>query len=95
MGRVEYGRFGLGDDVKETSILVQVIVLDGNFICKVVCGEVVSLVILNKGDLFLWGFGSCLQLGIGEDEDEFLFIKVEGKNLQFEVYEVLEVFVGG
>lgn len=59
MGRVEYGRFGLGEDVKEIIFLVLVVVLEWNFICKIVCGEVVSLVVLSKGDLYLWGFGSC------------------------------------
>ena len=95
MGRAEYGRLGLGDDAKETSTPVQVTALDGNPICKVACGEAVSLAISNKGDLFSWGFGSCLQLGTGEDEDEFLPTKVEGKNLQSEVHEVLEVSAGG
>jgi len=95
MGRAEYGRLGLGDDAKETSTPVQVTALDGYPIQMIACGEAVSLAVTNKGDLFSWGFGSCLQLGTGEDEDEFLPTKVEGKNLQSELHEVLEVSAGG
>lgn len=95
MGRAEYGRLGLGEDAKETSTPVLVAALDSNPICKIACGESVSLAVSSKGDLYSWGFGSCLQLGTGEDEDEFVPVKVEGKNLQSELHKVLEVSAGG
>lgn len=95
MGRAEYGRLGLGEDAKETTSAVLVAALEWNPICKIACGEAVSLAVSNKGDLYSWGFGSCLQLGTGEDEDEFSPVKVEGKNLQSELHEVLGVSAGG
>lgn len=95
MGRAEYGRLGSGEDAKETTSPVLVAALEWNPICKIACGEAVSLAVSNKGDLYSWGFGSCLQLGTGEDEDEFSPVKVEGKNLQSELHEVLGVSAGG
>lgn len=95
MGRAEYGRLGLGEDAKETTSPVLVAALEWNPICKIACGEAVSLAVSSKGDLYSWGFGSCLQLGTGEDEDEFSPVKVEGKNLQSELHEVLGVSAGG
>lgn len=95
MGRSEYGRLGLGNDAKETSTPLQVTALESNPIHKIACGEAVSLAVSLKGDLYSWGFGSCLQLGTGEDEDEFSPTKVEGKNLQSELHEVLGVSAGG
>jgi len=95
MGRAEYGRLGIGDDAKETSIPVQVTALDSSHIHEVACGEAVSFAVSSKGDLYSWGFGSCLQLGTGEDEDEFLPTKVQGKNLQSDLHEVLGVSAGG
>lgn len=95
MGRAEYGRLGLGENVKETSTPVQVTALDSNPIREIACGEAVSLAVSSKGDLYSWGFGSCLQLGTGEDEDEFLPTRVEGKNLQSDLHEVLGVAAGG
>lgn len=95
MGRAEYGRLGLGGDAKETTSPVLVAALEWNPICKIACGEAVSLAVSSKGDLYSWGFGSCLQLGTGEDEDEYSPVKVEGKNLQSEHHEVLGVSAGG
>lgn len=95
MGRAEYGRLGLGEDAKETTSPVLVAALEWNPICKIACGEAVSLAVSSKGDLYSWGFGSCLQLGKGEDEDEYSPVKVEGKNLQSEHHEVLGVSAGG
>ena len=95
MGRAEYGRLGLGEDAKETAMPVQVTALDSNRIQEIACGEAVSLAVSTKGDLYSWGFGSCLQLGTGEDEDECLPTKMEGKNLQSELHEVLGVSAGG
>lgn len=95
IGRAEYGRLGLGEDAKETTSPVLVAALEWNPISKIACGEAVSLAVSSKGDLYSWGFGSCLQLGTGEDEDEFSPVKVEGKNLQSELHEVLGVSAGG
>ncbi|CAH3166002.1 unnamed protein product [Porites lobata] len=95
MGRAEYGRLGVGEDAKETSTPVPVIALDNSPISEIACGEAVSLAVSSKGDLYSWGFGSCLQLGTGEDEDEYLPTKVQGKNLQSDQHEVLGVSAGG
>ncbi|XP_073248600.1 regulator of chromosome condensation-like [Porites lutea] len=95
MGRAEYGRLGVGEDAKETSTPVPVIALDNSPISEIACGEAVSLAVSSKGDLYSWGFGSCLQLGTGEDEDEYLPTKVQGKNLQSDQHEVLGISAGG
>lgn len=95
MGRAEYGRLGLGEDAKETSLPVLVTALESNPIQEIACGEAVSFAVSRSGDLYSWGFGSCLQLGTAEDEDEFLPTKMEGKNLQSELHEVLGISAGG
>lgn len=95
MGRAEYGRLGIGENAEETSTPVEVTALGSSPIREIACGEAVSFAVSSKGDLFSWGFGSCLQLGTGEDDDEFLPTKVEGKNLQSDVHEVLGVAAGG
>ena len=95
MGRAEYGRLGLGEDAKETSLPVKVTALESNPIQDIACGEAVSFAVSCNGDLYSWGFGSCLQLGTGEDEDEFLPTKLEGKNLQSELHKVLGISAGG
>lgn len=95
MGRAEYGRLGLGEDAKETSLPVLVTALESNPIQQIACGEAVSFAVSRNGDLYSWGFGSCLQLGTAEDEDEFLPTKMEGKNLQSELHEVLGISAGG
>ena len=95
MGRAEYGRLGLGEDAKETSLPVLVTALESNPIQEIACGEAVSFALSRNGDLYSWGFGSCLQLGTAEDEDEFLPTKMEGKNLQSELHEVLGISAGG
>lgn len=95
MGRAEYGRLGLGEDAKETSLPVLVTALESNPIQEIACGEAVSFAVSRNGDLYSWGFGSCLQLGTAEDEDEFLPTKMEGKNLQSELHEVLGISAGG
>lgn len=95
MGRAEYGRLGLGEDAKETSLPVKITALESNPIQDIACGEAVSFAVSCNGDLYSWGFGSCLQLGTGEDEDEFLPTKLEGKNLQSELHKVLGISAGG
>ena len=95
IGRAEYGRLGVGEDSKETSTPVQVKSLQSEIIGKIACGEAVSFAVSHSGELYSWGFGSCLQLGTGEDDDEFLPVKVHGKNLQPNIHEVLGVSAGG
>lgn len=95
IGRHEYGRLGLGQDAAEVSEPVQVASLNNENISMVACGEAVSFAISSKGDLFSWGLGSCLQLGTGEEEDAFEPTKVEGRNLQSDIHEVLGISAGG
>ncbi|EDO33245.1 predicted protein [Nematostella vectensis] len=96
LGRADYGRLGLGDGAKETALPAHITSLDNEVIEKVACGECVSFAVSDKGELYSWGMGSCLQLGNGNDEDDVTTpAKVQGKNLNSETHRVLGVSAGG
>lgn len=95
LGRAEYGRLGTGNDAKETTSPVHIASLDNEIISKIACGEVVSFAITDKGELYSFGMGSCLQLGNGDEEDVYVPTKVQGKNLQSDSHRVLGVSAGG
>ncbi|KXJ29973.1 Regulator of chromosome condensation [Exaiptasia diaphana] len=95
LGRADYGRLGIGEGVKESSKPVHVSSLDGEVISKIACGEVVSFAVSEKGDVYSWGMGNCLQLGTGEEDDVHLPTKVQGKSLQSDTHKVLGVSAGG
>ncbi|XP_031558913.1 regulator of chromosome condensation-like [Actinia tenebrosa] len=95
LGRAEYGRLGIGKDAKETTSPVHIASLNNEIINKIACGEVVSFAVSDKGELYSFGMGSCLQLGVGEEEDVHVPTKVQGKNLQSDSHRVVGVSAGG
>ncbi|KAH8302184.1 hypothetical protein KR044_003781, partial [Drosophila immigrans] len=80
IGRPEYGRLGIGSDVKEVvDELVAIKQLSGNTV-YVSCGEACSYAITSDGKLYTWGMGSNSQLGVGDGDDEFEPALVTSKN---------------
>ncbi|TRY50968.1 Regulator of chromosome condensation 1/beta-lactamase-inhibitor protein II [Cryptosporidium tyzzeri] len=68
-GSTEYGQHGSkGEEVSPGPHLVDGLRHLSN-ISKVSCGSNYSAAITNSGDLILWGYGGCGQLGFGNLED--------------------------
>lgn len=40
------------------------------------------LLVLTPGSVYAWGMGTNLQLGTGEEEDEWIPVKMTGKQLE-------------
>lgn len=91
LGRAEYGRLGLGQGAEEKSEPTPVTGMEP--VCRVACGESVSYAVTREGGVYSWGFGTNLQLGTGEDDDEWSPVKMTGKQLENRV--VLMVSSGG
>lgn len=91
LGRSEYGRLGLGPDAEEKSEPTPVPGLGAS--SRVTCGASVSYAITKEGTLYGWGMGTNLQLGTGEENDEWSPLKMPGK--QLEERTVLMVSSGG
>ncbi|EDV23138.1 uncharacterized protein TRIADDRAFT_58118 [Trichoplax adhaerens] len=69
IGRGDYGRLGLGPDVKECSHPTEIETLANSDIKAVTCGLAVSFAVSNSGDVYSWGMGTNLQLGSSTDDD--------------------------
>eukprot|EP00795_Rhopilema_esculentum_P002594 gene2594-790_t len=95
VGRAEYGRLGLGDDAKETLEPTKVHGLVNLQIKQIACGEACSFAVSSGGDLYSWGLGSNLQLGIGDEDDVLVATQVKSKNLDPSKHEVISVSSGG
>ncbi|BFZ00162.1 hypothetical protein BsWGS_03200 [Bradybaena similaris] len=93
LGRYDYGRLGLGRNACEMMEPTLVPALSGLTCARVSAGGCVSFAIANDGSLYSWGMGSNNQLGLGSDEDQFVPVKVTGK--QLETRSVLMVSSGG
>ncbi|KAJ7985659.1 hypothetical protein DPEC_G00354350 [Dallia pectoralis] len=91
LGRAEYGRLGLGQDAKEMSEPTPVEGVDGAQ--AVACGASVSFAVTKQGSVYAWGMGTNLQLGTGEEDDQWSPVKMTGK--QLEKRKVLMVASGG
>jgi len=94
-GRAEYGRLGLGEGAKESSVPVKIESLADKKVKSVVCGESVSYAVTEEGHLYSWGFGTSLQLGVGDEDDIFVPTLVKSKNLDPDTDEVLVMSGGG
>ncbi|MED6289551.1 Regulator of chromosome condensation [Characodon lateralis] len=91
LGRAEYGRLGLGQGAEEKSEPVPVTGMEPAK--GVSCGASVSYAVTRAGSVYAWGMGTNLQLGTGEEEDEWSPVKMTGK--QLENREVLLASSGG
>jgi len=72
LGRVEYGRLGLGDQ-RQTDATEPIRVngaLDGKKCIDVSAGTTVSFAVTERGECFSWGMGSNGQLGHNNDEED-------------------------
>ncbi|XP_068179989.1 regulator of chromosome condensation [Antennarius striatus] len=80
LGRAEYGRLGLGKEAEETS--EPRLVKGMEAVSSVECGVAVSFAVTREGSLYAWGMGTNLQLGTGEEDDEWSPVKITGKQLE-------------
>ena len=85
LGRAEYGRLGLGEDVnKEVSAPVAVPALSGRQVSDVSCGTAVSFAVdADSGEVFSWGMGTNGQLARadGGEDDAWVPEVMAGKQL--------------
>ncbi|XP_035891298.1 regulator of chromosome condensation isoform X1 [Anopheles stephensi] len=94
IGRKEYGRLGLGDDVTDDAKTLQpVAVLGDKKVVSVCCGESTSFAVTDKGELYAWGMGSSLQLGTGLETDESKPVLIASKQVAGKV--ILKASSGG
>ncbi|XP_029486051.1 regulator of chromosome condensation-like isoform X2 [Oncorhynchus nerka] len=91
LGRAEYGRLGLGQGAEEKSEPTPVEGLDEAQV--VACGASVSYAVTKQGSVYAWGMGTNLQLGTGEEDDEWSPVEMTGKQLENRI--VLMVASGG
>lgn len=80
LGRAEYGRLGLGEGAEEKSEPTLVTGMEP--VCGVACGTSVSYAVTREGCVYSWGMGTNMQLGTGEEDDEWSPVKMEGKQLE-------------
>ncbi|CAI8024748.1 Regulator of chromosome condensation [Geodia barretti] len=92
-GRKEYGRLGLGEESEEPGVPALVESLKGVKVASVEAGGSCSFVVTETGEVYSWGMGTNLQLGMSDDEDVWTPQKVTGKKI--ENRKVLSVSVGG
>ncbi|XP_057689269.1 regulator of chromosome condensation [Corythoichthys intestinalis] len=91
LGRAEYGRLGLGEITQEISEPTAISGLESA--SRVTCGASVSYAVTKEGSVYAWGMGTNLQLGTGQEDDEWSPVKMTGK--QLENATVLMVSSGG
>ncbi|XP_071325986.1 regulator of chromosome condensation [Trachinotus anak] len=80
LGRAEYGRLGLGQGAEEKSEPTPVMGME--LASGVTCGASVSFAVTREGSVYAWGMGTNLQLGTGEEDDEWSPVKMTGKQLE-------------
>nr|XP_020464194.1 regulator of chromosome condensation [Monopterus albus] len=91
LGRADYGRLGLGQGAEETSEPKHVTGMEPA--SRVACGASVSYAVTRQGSVYAWGMGTNLQLGTGEEEDEWSPMRMTGNQLENRT--VLMVSSGG
>lgn len=84
LGRVEYGRLGLGDDHKTDATEPMRIrgPLENRRCVDVSCGTAVSFAVTADGECYSWGMGTNGQLGHEDEEDAWEPAIMLGKQLQ-------------
>ncbi|XP_053743900.1 regulator of chromosome condensation [Synchiropus splendidus] len=80
LGRSEYGRLGLGKEAEEKR--EPTLVSGIQAAVGVTCGASVSFAVTKEGSVYAWGMGTNLQLGTGEEDDEWVPVKMTGKQLE-------------
>ncbi|KAM9852623.1 regulator of chromosome condensation isoform 2-T2 [Aulostomus maculatus] len=80
LGRAEYGRLGLGQGAEEKSEPTPVMGMEPAN--GVACGASVSYAVTREGSVYAWGMGTNMQLGTGEEDDEWSPVKMTGKQLE-------------
>ncbi|KAE8748655.1 hypothetical protein FOCC_FOCC004666 [Frankliniella occidentalis] len=83
LGRREYGRLGLGegaDDVAEPTLITT---FNDKKVVDISCEGNVSYAVTEDGEVYSWGMGSNMQLGMGDDDtDLWVPTKIKGKALE-------------
>ncbi|XP_062256083.1 regulator of chromosome condensation [Platichthys flesus] len=80
LGRAEYGRLGLGEGAEEKNEPTPVMGMEPA--SGVTSGASVSYAVTREGSVYAWGMGTNLQLGTGEEDDEWKPVKMTGKQLE-------------
>lgn len=94
LGRKEYGRLGLGEDCEDVAKPTLVSAFKDKKVVDISCEGNVSYAVTSDGEVYSWGMGSNMQLGMGDDdEDLWVPTKIKGKAL--ENREVKSVSAGG
>ena len=81
MGRREYGRLGLGESNSEEPSTPRHVPQLTNIV-DVAAGSICSFAVSNSGEAFSWGMGTNLQLGSGQEDDQWTPEKVTAKKLE-------------
>ena len=92
-GRKENGRLGLEQESEEPLKPTQIDSLKGVNVKNIGAGGACSFAVTETGNLFSWGMGTNLQLGMSDEEDVWSPAKVTGKKI--ENARVLAVSSGG
>ncbi len=95
LGRVDYGRLGLGKNQKSDAIEPTRVLgaLATRKCVDVSCGTTVSFAVTSDGECYSWGMGTNGQLGHASDDDAWEPEKMLGK--QLETRKVMAVSGGG
>ena len=90
------GQLGFGDTFpRETPTLIKSIKYDGEKVTQVACGFKHVICKTSLGKLYVWGWGGCGQLGLGNYEDNLLPCQVSlSLSSGFHKSKVLQVHAG-
>ena len=92
-GRREYGRLGLGQNSDEPSRPTRIDSLKEVKVASVEASGSCSFAVTETGNLYSWGMGTNLQLGMADEDDVWTPVKVTGKKI--ENRRILSVSSGG
>ena len=81
-GRREYGRLGLGENTPEPKIPTRIDSLKGVKVVAVEAAGSCSFLVTATGDLYSWGMGTTVQLGMSEEDDVWTPERVTGKKIE-------------
>ncbi|XP_033122882.1 regulator of chromosome condensation-like [Anneissia japonica] len=82
LGRIDYGRLGLGENVEESHKPQIVETIKKKKVTSIDCGASMSIAATKEGEVYSWGMGSSLQLGTGEEDDELVPVLIKSKQLE-------------